>query len=578
MEHALEHQYYFKEILIVLTIAGIIVPVFQRLKISSILCYLITGIVIGPFGLALFSNELPLLSYIVIDDPGWVQSAAEFGVMLLLFMIGLELSITRLWDLRRKVFGLGGMQILVSTLVIGAIAHSFNNSVEVSILIGASLALSSTATVMQLLKERSQVGTESGTTAFSILLMQDMAVVPILMLLAVFAGQTEGSVTVTVLITLLQATLTIAAIFFIGRKLLRPLLQYFGTNATSEWIMAVSLLISLGTAALTYEAGLSLALGAFLAGLLIAETEYRHEVEIVIDPLKSVFMGIFFLSVGMMIDIRAIIETPFWIPVSVIGIFMIKGLVIAPLCMLFRVNLPSALEVALLLGQGGEFAFLIVGMALTQGMIPQENAQFFLIVTALTMILTPSIADLANKLKERLEEKLLTDNVADDAQKKERELYVLIIGFGRVGHTLSEVLNSLGIAYIGVENNSLLVSRAKLEGHTMIYGDARRSRFWNSVDLDRVNSVVVTVDNPRVSHVILRAIRKRSPLLPVIVRARHESDMAALYDAGATRAIPEMLEGSLLMGQHLLQELCVPETRVREVMEEQRVKHAELLS
>ena len=316
---------YLREAVIFLVAAGAVVPVFHRLRISPVLGYLIVGGIIGPFGLGLWIGDMPVLSYAVIHDIEGVQALAELGVVFLLFMIGLELSLDRLWAMRRLVFGLGSLQILVTGTVIGALAWAFGNPPAVAIVLGACLALSSTAIVMQLLMQSHRLGTPLGRSSFAILLMQDLAVVPILFVVGILGAGTDGFPAVALFLALAKAVLAIGLIYVAGRLALRPALHVVAQTRSPEMFTAAILLTVIGISAITGLAGLSMATGAFLAGLLLAETEYRHEIEVDIEPFKGLMLGLFFMSVGMGIDWRVIAAEPLWILASVGGLFAVKA-------------------------------------------------------------------------------------------------------------------------------------------------------------------------------------------------------------------------------------------------------------
>ncbi|MEZ5840158.1 MAG: monovalent cation:proton antiporter-2 (CPA2) family protein [Hyphomicrobiales bacterium] len=434
---------YLREVVIFLVSAGVVVPLLNRLRISPVLGYLVVGGVVGPFGLGLLAADVPLLHYAVISDIEGVRPLAELGVVFLLFMIGLELSFDRLWSMRRLVFGLGGAQILVTGLVIGLIAYLFENSIAASIVLGACLALSSTAIVMQLLMRSRRIGSPVGRASFAILLMQDLAVVPILFLVGVFGADEEANIGLDLLLALGKAGLAISLIYVTGRLVLRPVLRVVAQARSPEMFMAAILLTVIGTSAITGLAGLSMALGAFMAGLVIAETEFRQEVEVDIEPFKGLMLGLFFMSVGMGIDWREVGAEPFWIPASVVGLIGLKALITAGLSVAFGLPRHTAIEAGLLLGQGGEFAFIVIGLAVSLGLMPRDVGQFMLIVAGLTMLVTPIVGSLAARLGSRLEKNSAKKTLAWGlAAWRELEGHVIVAGFGRVGRTLAETLEA----------------------------------------------------------------------------------------------------------------------------------------
>lgn len=457
--HSIPH---LREIILFFAAAGIVVPFLHRLRISPVLGYLIVGGIIGPYGLGLFTDDVPWLSNMVISDLQGVQTLAELGVIFLMFMIGLDLSLDRLWAMRRWVFGLGSLQVLVTAVVIGAIARGFGNSPGASMVLGACLALSSTAIVMQLLIERRQLATPLGRSSFSILLMQDLAVVPILFLVGVLGAKMDDGLELALVFALGKAALVIVGIYMIGRMVVHPLFHMVARARNVEMFMAATLLMVIGSASITGLAGLSMALGAFLAGLLLAETEFRHEIEVNIEPFKGLLLGLFFMSVGMGIDYRIVGHEALWISATVLGLFLLKSIITASLCLIFGLPRHTSLEAGLLLGQGGEFAFVVVGLAMTLKLIPADLGQFMLIVTGLTMVVTPLVAHTAGRLAARLESRATTVfQEGNLEQLGEIEGHVIIAGYGRVGHILGRTLDADGIPFLALDTNSNGVAHAR---------------------------------------------------------------------------------------------------------------------
>ena len=562
--------FYFREALVILAIAGIFVPLLHRLKFSPVLGYLFCGLLVGPYGIGLLVGQSALAEYIAITDMVWVHAVAEFGVMLLLFTIGLELSFSRLWAMRRLVLGLGSLQILLTAAIIGWLALMFDNSLETSVLLGACLALSSTAIVMQLLREQHRFATPVGTACFSILLMQDIAVVPILILLGVFSSPSDASIAFGVIEALIKAAVAIAVIYFAGRMLLRPLFKYLGFSHNAEWFMAVVLFIIVGAAAITYVSGLSLALGAFLAGLLLSETEYRHEIESVVEPLKGLFLGIFFVSVGMVIDLREFLSEPFWLIASVLGLFAIKAVIIAVLAKPFGLSWPKAAEAGMMLGQSGEFAFMIVSMAMAAGLISIPHGQFFMIVAALSMMLTPAVSVLAQHVSRFLERWFAAATSVPGIASHSRSGHVIISGFGRVGQLLGEVLEREQIAYVAMDKNSPRVSTLRDRKLPVYYGDARRADLWRKLDVERASAALITVDEPEAACAILATLRKHWPMLTVVARAHDAQSVHKLYESGASLVVQETLEASLQLARFVLEKLKVPEGEIETVIAQSR--------
>lgn len=544
-------------ILLFFGIAGLVVPLFQRLKVSPVVGYLICGIVIGPFGLAQFSNHFPWVRYISIQHRETVEILGELGIIALLFMIGLELSLTRLRELGRFIFGLGLAQILLTAALVGFVAVQFGNNLQASILLGASMALSSTAIVMKLLEERRLLNRPVGALSFSILLMQDLAVVPILVLTSAFTNGGETNIVLALGSSVIIGIVTVGLIYWIGNKLLAPLFRTLANHNSPEWLAALVVFVAIGCAGLTYSAGLSLALGAFIAGLLIAETEFRHEVEVIINPLKSMLLGIFFLSIGMMVDIREVVTHPFLLTASVFGIFLLKSLVLWPLCLLFQIPARQAVEVSIYLAQPGEFALLILGAALASKMMPSSDVQFFLMVTVLAMMTTPllfRLAPIAGSLTHRYFGKT-AEEIPIHIVKQERT--VVIAGFGRVGQLIAEVLEENHVPYIAFDHNVDRVQRFRAKNVSVFVGDARKKEFWKHLVQDHIEAAVIAIDDHHATKNILKSLRAEFPLLPVIIRSKDNTDLAQLYEEGATEVVAETVESSRRIAQLLLEKMKV---------------------
>ena len=543
---------YLREAMLFLIAAGIIVPLLHRWRVSPVLGYLLVGYLIGPYGLGLFAGQWPWLAYLSIPEISGVRALAELGVVFLLFVIGLELSLGRLWALRRLVFGLGSLQVLVSALAIAAVAGLLGSSATAATLIGASLALSSTAIVMQLLAERRQLGTPLGRAAFSILLLQDLAVVPILFLVGVLGAQQGGGVLLPLLLALGKALLVMAAIFVVGRMLLRPLMRLVARARSPEMFMAAILLIAIGSASLTAIAGLSMALGAFLAGLLLAETEFRHEIEVDIEPFKGLLLGLFFVSVGMGIDARLVASNLGAILATLLALVAAKALIIYLLARAFGLSRALALETGLLLGQAGEFAFVVLGLASQMTLLPSSDIQFLLIVVSLSMLLTPGLVALARRsvagMIRREPEHAQPEPMALDGI----EGHVVIAGFGRVGQALARVLDSERLSYVALDLDAEHVARARAESLPVFYGDASRLDMLRRAHLATARALVVTMDSAQAAEHIVRAVRQFAPELPIYARARDRAHGRRLLQQGATEVTPETIEASLQLAARVL--------------------------
>lgn len=500
-----------------------------------------------------------------------MQALAELGVIFLLFMIGLELSLDRLWEMRRLVFGLGSLQVIITAVVIGMIAWGFGNVPAVSMVLGACLSLSSTAIVMQILMDRRQLASPLGRSSFSILLMQDLAVVPILFLVGVLGSQATGNVGLAFLASLATAALVIGGIYFGGRLLLRPLFHMVANSRSAEMFMAATLLVIIGASSLTGATGLSMALGAFLAGVLLADTEFRHEIEVNIEPYKGLLLGLFFMSVGMGIDYRLVVDEWFWLLASVAGLFALKSVITALLCLAFGIPRHISLEAGLLLGQGGEFAFVVVGLAGGLGLVPAETAQFMLIVAGLTMIVTPLIAMTGSRLSHVLEKPEHPGVDSGDLQEvADWQGHVLIAGYGRVGQRVSRTLDAEGIPWIALDTRAMHVAVLRRQGKQVFYGDASRLELLRRAHAGNACVLVLTMDDAEVMQQLVPAIKQEWPALPLIARARDVEHARTLTALGADDVIPETLEGSLQLAGRVLHRMGASESAVARLLDEQR--------
>ncbi len=572
---------FLREVVIFLVASGIVAPVFHRLRASPVLGYLIVGGLIGPHGLGLLADHLGWLSHVVITDVEGVRPLAKLGVIFLLFTIGLELSFKRLWAMRRFVFGLGTLQVAVSALVIGAVAWGWGHSLQTCVILGTCLSLSSTAIVMQLLTEWRRLGTPLGRCSLSILLFQDLAVVPILFLLGVFGVRIEGdftSVWLSLVLALVQAAAVIGAISLVGRLTLRPLFRLVSHAESPEMFVAAILLVVIAASAITGMAGLSPELGAFLAGLFLAGTEFSHEIEVDIEPFKGLLLGLFFMSVGMGIDYRVIADQAFWITASVAGLFIVKSFVAGGLCLAFGLPRHVSLEAGLLLGQAGEFAFVVVGLAMSLDLMPWDTSQFMLIVASLSMLVTPLVAAAGQRLGAVLkgEHELKRYARGLDAAE-ELEDHVIIAGFGRVGQMLGRILSREGVPFLAIDMNGPAIDEHRRKGLSVFYGDASRVEMLRRNHADVASAVVVTMDDWEASERLVHNARRRWPELPIFARARDQRHAKQLLTLGATDVVPETLEGSLHLSLRVLSGIGMPEEVSLELVDIERQAASEEL-
>lgn len=562
---------FLKETILFLALSGVLMPLLSRLRINAVLGFLSVGVLLGPYGLASLAGSWPVLSWFTFARPEDVEFLAELGVIFLMFMIGLEMSVERLWSMRRLVFGLGGLQVGISATVVGALALWFGNSIEASVILGVVLAFSSTAIVMQLLIQRRELGTPLGQSAFAILLFQDLAVVPLLVLISILgASAGEGSFASLLGSAVLKGVLTVVMIYLIGRRVVRPLFHQIAVDKQPDTFTALTLLTTLGVAALTWFAGLSMALGALLAGLIIAETEFRHEVEITIEPFKGLLMGLFFMSVGMGIDLRALLAEPVWIPLSVIGLLALKALVVFVLLRVFGLSWGRAAEGGLLLGQGGEFAFIVIGMALGLGLLERQIGQFMLIVVGVSMLAAPVVARLGQSLGDGIDRRTALPAPDADAELGELGGHVIIAGYGRVGQLVGQMLAEQGVSFVAIENDAHLIAHQRKAGVPLVFGDASRPELLRKLRIDQARAVVLTMDHTAAAIHAVQGIRRMAPMMRVIARARDEKHALLLREAGASVVVPETLESSLKLTGWVLETLGVPPDAALRQLEQER--------
>jgi len=541
----------YSDALVVLGTAGVVVPLVRRFGFSPVLGYLGAGALLGPLGLGSFSGRFPALFWFTISDAKNVEGIAELGVVFLLFLIGLELSLQRLLAMRRLVFGLGGLQVLITGGLLAGAAVWAGQTPTVAIILGMSLSLSSTAIVLELLSNQERLTTTVGRASFSVLLAQDLAVIPILMFISIVAAETGGSVLKHLGTALLQAAVAIAVIVLFGRVLLRPLFRLVANARSTELFIAAILFVVIGAGVIAYEAGLSMALGAFIAGLLLAETEFRKAVEATIEPFKGLLLGIFFFTVGMDIDFRELVREPVLLAGGIAGLIAVKSLLLIALARLFRLSWPVAVETGLLLGPGGEFAFVGIGMAATLQLIDPALASFTLAVTSVTMALIPLLSAVGRRFAARLDlggapaTELSVSPIAD-------ENHAIVVGYGRVGKVVCALLKAHGIRYIAADSDAHAVTRDRRGGHDVYYGDATDPQFLERCGLATAAGVIITIHTHDLIDDIVAHVRALRPDILIVARARDANHARHLYGLGATDAVPETIEASLQLSEAAL--------------------------
>lgn len=550
-----QHAFPFlREILLFLGLAGVLIPILARLRINQVLGFLAAGMLLGPFGLGLFAGDVAWLRYLTFPRAEGVVALAELGVIFLMFMIGLELSAARLWSLRRWVFGAGTAQVLVSALMIGAATWLLVGRIDSAIILGLVLSLSSTAVVMQLLSAQHSTTTPMGQAAFSVLMLQDLAVVPLLILIGAMQGGSGASMGMLVTVAMGKAALAIALIYLAGGRIVHPLFRAFARHRQPDVFMALILLTTLGIAALSAAAGLSMALGALIAGVLLAETEFKHEVELMIEPFKGLLMGLFFMTVGMGMDLRLVLANPLWLAFVVCGLIGLKALIIAVLFRLGGLSWGRAIEGGLLLGQGGEFAFIVIGYATQAQLVDAQLGQMVMLAVGLSLFVTPPLARLGRMIGDRREAD--ADQAAallDQAGLESARGRIIIAGFGRVGRQLAKLLTEQGIPFVAFENDARLVAQLRAQGFPVYFGDASRAELLRRVDAGDAPAIVLTMDHAASALHAVRGIRREFPDVRLYARSRDEKHACALKQAGATIVVPETLEAGLQLSAFVLE-------------------------
>jgi monovalent cation:H+ antiporter-2, CPA2 family len=547
----------YSDALVLLGTAAVVVPLVRRAGISPVLGYLGAGALLGPLALGSFLKTVPVLYWFTVIDASHVEVFAELGIVFLLFMVGLELSFQRLKTMRRLVLGLGGLQVLVTSVAIATVAGLAGFSSNAAIVLGASVSLSSTAIVLELLSNQGRLSTGVGRASFAVLLAQDIAVVPILMFVSIAGGETGGSVLFSLARALVQAAIAIAIIIALGRLLMRPLFRLVVSVRSSEIFIAAVLLVIVGAGVIAHQAGLSMALGAFVAGLLLSETEYGKAIEATVEPVKGLLLGIFFFTVGMAIDFREVLREPLWLLACVAGLVLIKAVVLTGLGRLFRMSWPAALEMGLLLGPGGEFAFVGLGLATGLKLIDARVSGFVLAVIAITMALTPLLSTAGRRLALRLSE-----NKPADPELLARpvcgEGHAIIVGFGRVGKVVSALFHKLQVPYIATDIDPVTVSRERHEGRNVYYGNAADPEFLKACGLMQASGVVITINARDTIDEIVARVRAVRPDILIVSRAKDAVHASHLYRVGASDAVPETIESSLQLSEAALVGMGVP--------------------
>ncbi len=535
--------------LVILGAAGIVIPVFARFRITPIIGFILIGVLVGPSGLGALVPRIPWLEHITITDPEVLTPFADFGIVLLLFAIGLELSFNRLWQLRRLVFGLGALElIIIGSSLAAFLGLSGMLDGTAALALGFALAFSSTAIVLPISGTRTPVG----RAALSMLLFEDIMIVPIIFILGALAPNARSDGWEGLIDTLWQGGLVIAVLLVAGRVALPRLFAQAARTKSPELFLAASLLVVIGASLATALVGLSPIVGALIAGLLIAETEYHTEVELIMEPFKGLALGVFLITVGMSINLVEIGAQIGTLALAVVGVLVFKAVVTGVLLRLMGARRSTAAETGVMMASPSETSLIVLSAATAALVIDTETAQFWQTVTAIGLTITPLLAKLGQVIARRVEP--ASQLASDDDSAEER---TIIVGGGRVGRLVADMMQTHGQPYVMIDSNPDLIEKAQRDGYRAVFGDAARRGTLTRLGAASAPAVVLTMDEPVLAQRLVIKLRETYPDLLIVARARDMDHAAALYRAGASHAVPETLESSLQLSEAVLVDIGV---------------------
>ena len=540
----------FSDALVILGAAGIVIPAFARIRISPIIGFILIGVLVGPAGLGTLTSQHPWLHYLTISDTARVEPFAELGIVLLLFSIGLELSFRRLWSMRRLVFGVGAAELIGCAVIIGAGLHFIGQGIPGAIGLGLALALSSTAIVLPL------VGTQSavGRSALGMLLFEDLALVPIVFALGAMAPTATADVGPLVG-TLLLGGASALGLLFGGRLLVPSLFAQAARTKNPEVFLAACLLVVIVASLVTSAIGFSAVLGALIAGIVIAETEYRGEVEVITAPMRGLGLGIFLITVGMSVDLRLVLANWQSILIALVAVLAVKAVVTGTLLRLSGSRTGVAAETGVLMASPSETTLIVLASATAAQLIRPETAAFWQIVTALGLTITPLLGMMGRVAGRRIDR--TGDAELGEALQQAGPGKIVILGFGRVGQIVADMLAAHELDYVAIDADTDAVREARSRNYPVLFGDVSRGTLVGRLHLGNPSAVILTMDNPVLVARLTKRLRQAFPDLPIIARARDTAHAARLYKAGVTDAVPETLEASLQLSEAVLVDLGI---------------------
>ncbi|QZD69608.1 monovalent cation:proton antiporter-2 (CPA2) family protein [Pseudomonas sp. 3-2] len=557
----------FANLLIILASSLVMIALFRRLRLPPVLGYLCVGLMVGP------------KAFDWINESEHLPDLAELGVVFLLFSLGLEFSLSKMIALRQVVFRLGSQQVLITTLLLGSVLMLLGMPATPALLLGAGLSLSSTAIVTKELSSLGEIFSSHGQNAVGVLLFQDVVAVLLLTLVPVFAGSSDQAWYWALPLTLLKTVLLFFGLLLASRWLLPRLFQEVAASRSAELFVLLALVIVLLTAWLTHLLGLSPALGAFLAGMLLGESHYRHQIEADIRPFRDILLGLFFVSIGMLIDLQLFASHSLLIIGMTLGLLVIKGLVVALLVKWRGSDSETAWRSGLALAQGGEFCFALMAQMQQTRLLPAELGALLLAATFCSMLLTPLLLRAAPRIAAALHRKPNQEAQIEEisALNAGFDGHVVICGYGRVGQSIGRFMRNAGQTYVALDNDPVRIQEAANAERDVHYGDSTRGDLLTAVGLLRARLLVIAVDQADVALRVLKEARRLNPTVPILVRTRDDSQSAELKAAGASEVVPELLESSLMLGSHALILLGFPAHRVQEKVDQVRIDRYRLL-